>query len=106
MNRRTFGAGSLVRRLVIVGVLAAFCLVMFGPSVQAYSRDQVKTQMTIMPKASDDPWGGDRIAPVRETWYSKFLTIFGLRAEPKPKSDDVQGTGTKNGSTPATTIAR
>jgi hypothetical protein len=96
MNRRTFNAGSHLKRLVVMGVLAAFCLVMFGPSVQAYSRDQVKTQMTVMPKASDDPWVIDRIAPLVQSWFGKLKDLFRFQRESLPPAQIQQQTQPNN----------
>jgi hypothetical protein len=87
MNRRTFGAGSLVRRLVIVGVLAAFCLVMFGPSVQAYSRDQVKTKMAVMPKYNDDPFDIDKSAPLKSARAISLLQRIRIMLGITPNPD-------------------
>jgi hypothetical protein len=108
MSRRTLRAGSVVRRLVVLGVLTAFCLMVFGSAASAslHPWGNTPTPVTNVVKASDDPYGGDRVPPVKAPWYDRLLLFLGLKGHPQLPSNDRQNVSTKNDTTTATTTAR
>ena len=81
MNRRTNDRGGAIRHLVVMGLLVAFCLTLFGSTAQAYSRDQVKTKTAVLSRGSEDPGSHDDAHPSifiqLRTWIGIFLGHFG-----------------------------
>jgi|WetSurMetagenome_2_1015567.scaffolds.fasta_scaffold1348428_1 hypothetical protein len=73
MNRRTLGAGSVVRRLVVLGVLTAFCLVLISSTVSASLHPWGNTPNPNIAQASLDPFGHDDAAPLRSTWLDSIV---------------------------------
>ncbi len=73
MNRRTLSAGSAVRRLVVLGVLTAFCLVLISSTVSASLHPWGNTPSPYTTQASLDPYGNDDARPVLVSWFDSII---------------------------------
>jgi hypothetical protein len=106
MNRRTIGAGSVVRRLVVLGVLTAFCLVLISSTVSASLHPWGNTPVTTVVKASDDPYNTDKAKPVKVSRLTEIMTrivvFFGIHVPMKVE----QNGGKTSGSAPNTATTR
>jgi hypothetical protein len=72
MNGRTLSAGSVVRRLVVLGVLTAFCLVLISSTVSASLHPWGNTPYPVA-QTSDNPFGNDNARPVLVSWFDSVI---------------------------------